>query len=345
MKRSPSSPHPGGGGGRGRRPALPPLPEHRDRPGHRVPAPAGETFGLFVFAGYQPATELLQGVADLDEQGYVLTDRGQKTSADGLYAAGDVCQKPLRQVVTAVGDGALAATELESTPRPPSRGPACAPRPPGGAPAGAQTSQGQGTEAGGLFPPEMAAQLQTVFSRMTASLVLELTLDSTPCPRSWRPICRPCAGTRTSSPSAPTVPPRTPPASGCAGPTAPGPAWPSTGCRGPRVHLLCPGPLQRRRPGPGPGRGHHGRHPGHPAAHRPPNPGLPVLHHVPRAGHRRPAAGGGQPHITAQAYDLNHFPALRDQYKVMSVPCLVVNHGQQVSFGKKSIAQLLDLLS
>ena len=42
--------------------------------------PAGETFGLFVFAGYQPATELLQGVADLDEQGYVLTDRGQKTS-------------------------------------------------------------------------------------------------------------------------------------------------------------------------------------------------------------------------------------------------------------------------
>ena len=76
--------------------------------------PAGETFGLFVFAGYQPATELLQGVADLDEQGYVLTDRGQKTSADGLYAAGDVCQKPLRQVVTAVGDGALAATELEA---------------------------------------------------------------------------------------------------------------------------------------------------------------------------------------------------------------------------------------
>ena len=75
--------------------------------------PAGETFGLFVFVGYEPATELLQGVADLDDQGYVLTDRGQRTSADGLYAAGDVCQKPLRQVVTAVGDGALAATELE----------------------------------------------------------------------------------------------------------------------------------------------------------------------------------------------------------------------------------------
>ena len=97
----------------GRRPPPAALPQHPDRPGHRVPPPAGETFGLFVFAGYEPATELLQGVADLDDQGYVLTDRGQRTSADGLYAAGDVCQKPLRQVVTAVGDGALAATELE----------------------------------------------------------------------------------------------------------------------------------------------------------------------------------------------------------------------------------------
>ena len=73
----------------------------------------GETFGVFVFAGYEPATELVQGLAELDEQGYILTDRSQKTTADGLYAAGDVCVKPLRQVVTAVGDGALAATELE----------------------------------------------------------------------------------------------------------------------------------------------------------------------------------------------------------------------------------------
>ena len=73
----------------------------------------GEAFGVFVFAGYEPATELVRGLADLNEQGYILTDRSQKTTADGLYAAGDVCVKPLRQVVTAVGDGALAATELE----------------------------------------------------------------------------------------------------------------------------------------------------------------------------------------------------------------------------------------
>ena len=73
----------------------------------------GDSFGVFVFAGYEPATGLVQGLAECDAQGYVVTDRSQKTTCEGLYAAGDVCIKPLRQVVTAVGDGALAATELE----------------------------------------------------------------------------------------------------------------------------------------------------------------------------------------------------------------------------------------
>ena len=49
------------------------------------------------------------------------------------------------------------------------------------------------------------------------------------------------------------------------------------------------------------------------------------------------------PQVTAQVYDLNHFPDLRDRYHVMSVPCLVIN-GETVSFGKKNIRQLLDLL-
>lgn len=49
--------------------------------------------------------------------------------------------------------------------------------------------------------------------------------------------------------------------------------------------------------------------------------------------------------ITAQVYDLNHFPDLREKYQVMSVPCLVVNDGEQVSFGKKNIRQLLELLA
>jgi len=48
--------------------------------------------------------------------------------------------------------------------------------------------------------------------------------------------------------------------------------------------------------------------------------------------------------VTAQVYDLNHFPAIRDKYSVMSVPCLVVGDGDVVSFGKKNIRQLLELL-
>ena len=75
--------------------------------------PDGETFGVFVFAGYEPATEIVRELAELNEQGYILTDRSQKTTAEGLYAAGDVCVKPLRQVVTAVSDGAVAVHYAE----------------------------------------------------------------------------------------------------------------------------------------------------------------------------------------------------------------------------------------
>jgi len=50
------------------------------------------------------------------------------------------------------------------------------------------------------------------------------------------------------------------------------------------------------------------------------------------------------PQITAQVYDLNHFPDIKDQYNVMSVPCLVINDGEKISFGKKNAAQVLELL-
>ncbi|WP_165173279.1 FAD-dependent oxidoreductase, partial [Adlercreutzia sp. ZJ242] len=76
-------------------------------------ASAGDTFGVFVLAGYKPATALLEGVAEVDAVGYAVVDAHQQTTAAGLYAAGDVCAKSLRQVVTATGEGALAATELE----------------------------------------------------------------------------------------------------------------------------------------------------------------------------------------------------------------------------------------
>lgn len=73
----------------------------------------GDFYGVFVFVGYAPENSLLQGKVDLNPQGYVITDRDQKTNIDGVYAAGDICVKNLRQVVTAVSDGAVAATSLE----------------------------------------------------------------------------------------------------------------------------------------------------------------------------------------------------------------------------------------
>lgn len=72
-----------------------------------------ETFGIFVFAGYEPATQLFKDQVSCNEYGNLITDMKQKTSLDGVYGAGDVCVKDLRQVVTAVSDGATAATSLE----------------------------------------------------------------------------------------------------------------------------------------------------------------------------------------------------------------------------------------
>ena len=76
-------------------------------------APEKDTFGTFVFAGYVPNTSLIKGKVDLDSQGYVITDENKSTNIDGVFAAGDLCVKNLRQVVTATSDGAIAATSAE----------------------------------------------------------------------------------------------------------------------------------------------------------------------------------------------------------------------------------------
>jgi thioredoxin reductase (NADPH) len=65
--------------------------------------------GLFVSIGRKPATELFEGVLELDANGYVSADETTRTSIEGVFVAGDVRAKALRQVVTAVSDGATAA--------------------------------------------------------------------------------------------------------------------------------------------------------------------------------------------------------------------------------------------
>ena len=137
-----------------------------------------ENFGVFVFAGYAPATEAVKGIVELNEQGYILTDSSQKTSAEGVYAAGDVCIKPLRQVVTATSDGALAATELEKYVaevhhRTGLRAEALAPKKD-------NPSMQESGDDDELFTMQMRQQLDTVFTRMERPLLLKLSLDNRP---------------------------------------------------------------------------------------------------------------------------------------------------------------------
>ncbi|MCC6103217.1 MAG: thioredoxin-disulfide reductase [Olegusella sp.] len=70
------------------------------------------SFGVFVFVGRVPATDLVKNFVKLDERGYVITNDRMETNVAGLFAAGDVRQKPLRQIVTATADGACAANSV-----------------------------------------------------------------------------------------------------------------------------------------------------------------------------------------------------------------------------------------
>lgn len=69
--------------------------------------------GVFVSIGRKPATEFLNGALDLDEGGYIVADESTKTNVEGVYAVGDVRTKALRQIVTAVADGAVAVHYAE----------------------------------------------------------------------------------------------------------------------------------------------------------------------------------------------------------------------------------------
>lgn len=70
--------------------------------------------GCFVFVGYDPITELFDGKINMDKSRYIITDEDMRTNIPGVFAAGDVRQKSLRQVITAAADGAIASTIAEA---------------------------------------------------------------------------------------------------------------------------------------------------------------------------------------------------------------------------------------
>lgn len=312
--------------------------------------PEGDTFGVFVFAGYAPATELVRGLADVNEQGYILTDRSQRTSAEGLYAAGDVCVKPLRQVVTAVGDGALAATELEryaaemqqKTGLHPKQPKASAPSP---APAAANAAP---KSEAGLFSADVLAQLQTVFGKMAQPLRLRLYLDQRPVSAELRGYMEELSKLTdkltveiaSDAGSVSDLP--------CVQVCRSDGSWTGLAFHGvPGGHEFTSFILGIYNAA-GPGQALDSAAAAAITALTGPidmkilvSLSCTMCPELVTAAQRIAAT---HPQVTAQVYDINHFPALREQYKVMSVPCLIINDSQ-VSFGKKNINQLLELLS
>ncbi len=307
-------------------------------------AKENDTFGVFVFAGYMPSTDLVKGIADLDPQGYILTDRSQKTSVDGLYAAGDVCVKPLRQVVTAVGDGALAATELERYAQELQRKTGVIPKKPEPVKPSEPEPKAP-VNSGSLFDAGMIQQMQVVFGRMQNALVLKLFLDDKPVSTELKGYMNEVAKltdkltVEIADESAEDTP-----------------------C----VKIF-------RTDGTWTGLAFHGVPGGHEftsfilGLYNVSGTGQPIDDEL-----RNRAKAIEKPvdirimvslsctmcpelvtacqriaslndNVSAQVYDINHFPNWKEKYNVMSVPCMVINDGKP-AFGKKSIAQILDII-
>lgn len=351
----------------------------------------GGTFGVFVFAGYVPATNLVRGVVELDDYGYVVTHGYLETSVPGVYAAGDLRAKNLRQVVTATADGAIAAVELEryakrmseKTGLIPQRPTSCvyeqstaktdaaslADTTPAPAPVKRSTDAAAAANAvrkpGELFSDTTKQQLNVVFNRMSRPVTLALELDDTPLSTELRGFIDALvalSGGKLKS-------------------TVDDGEYEKddTG----RAVFDIDSVLPAARPcvrmvvdGEPTGLAFHGVPSGHEfnsfvlGLYNVAGPGQPLGDDLieraksiasplsimilvsltctmcPETVLASQRIASLNPAVRAEAYDVAHFPELRDHYGAMSVPCIVINRGgeQTVEFGKKSIPQMLDLI-
>lgn len=351
----------------------------------------GGTFGVFVFAGYVPATNLVRGVVELDDYGYVVTHGYLETSVPGVYAAGDLRAKNLRQVVTATADGAIAAVELEryakrmseKTGLTPQRPVSCAyeqstaktdaaslaDTTPAPAPVKRSTDAAAAANAvrkpGELFSDATRQQLNVVFGRMSRPVTLALELDDTPLSTELRGFIDALvalSGGKLKS-------------------TVDDGEYEKddTG----RAVFDVDSVLPAARPcvrmvvdGEPTGLAFHGVPSGHEfnsfvlGLYNAAGPGQPLGDDLieraksiasplnimilvsltctmcPETVLASQRLASLNPAVRAEAYDVSHFPELKDQYGAMSVPCIVINRGgeQTVEFGKKSIPQMLELV-
>ncbi|MDB1162346.1 FAD-dependent oxidoreductase [Bifidobacterium catenulatum] len=352
----------------------------------------GGTFGVFVFAGYVPATDLVRGVVELDDYGYVVTHGYLETSVPGVYAAGDLRAKNLRQVVTATADGAIAAVELERYAKRMSEKTGLMPQRPASyvyeqstaktnaasldatapAPAPAKRSADAGAAANAvkksseLFSDATRQQLNVVFSRMSRPVTLALELDDTSLstePRGFIDALVALSGGKLKSTVVDGEYKKD-----------------DTG----RAVFDVDSVLPAARPcvrmvvdGEPTGLAFHGVPSGHEfnsfvlGLYNVAGPGQPLGDDLidrsrsitdpldimvlvsltctmcPETVLASQRIASLNPAVRAEAYDVAHFPELRDHYGAMSVPCIVITRAdgtQQVEFGKKSIPQMLELV-
>lgn len=352
----------------------------------------GGTFGVFVFAGYVPATDLVRGVVELDDYGYVVTHGYLETSVPGVYAAGDLRAKNLRQVVTATADGAIAAVELEryakrmseKTGLTPQRPVSCVyeqsttktdaasldataptPTPAPATKRNADAAANAVRKPGELFSDATRQQLNVVFGRMSRPVTLALELDDTPLSTELRGFIDALvalSGGKLKS-------------------TVDDGEYEKddTG----RAVFDVDSVLPAARPcvrmvvdGEPTGLAFHGVPSGHEfnsfvlGLYNVAGPGQPLGDDLieraksiasplsimilvsltctmcPETVLASQRLASLNPAVRAEAYDVSHFPELKDQYGAMSVPCIVINRDgeQTVEFGKKSIPQMLDLI-
>ena len=351
----------------------------------------GGTFGVFVFAGYVPATNLVRGVVELDDYGYVVTHGYLETSVPGVYAAGDLRAKNLRQVVTATADGAIAAVELERYAKRMSEKTGLIPQRPTScvyeqstaktkaasvvgttpAPAPAKRSADAAAAAnavrkpGELFSDATRQQLNVVFGRMSRPVTLALDLDDTPLSTELRGFIDALVALSGGKLKSTVVDGEY--------------KKDDTG----RAVFDVDSVLPAARPcvrmvvdGKPTGLAFHGVPSGHEfnsfvlGLYNVAGPGQPLDDDLierarsitdpldimilvsltctmcPETVLASQRIASLNPAVRVEAYDVAHFPELRDHYGAMSVPCIVINRGgeQTVEFGKKSIPQMLDLI-
>lgn len=310
----------------------------------------GDNFGVFVFAGYAPATDFLNGIVELNDKGYILTDSEQKTNIKGVYAAGDVCIKSLRQVVTATGDGAIAATELEKYVATVQRRTGISAKQPIAKEYKAEereTPTIKNEDSTELFSTEMKTQLRSVFNKIQRNAVLKLYLDDRLVSAELEGYMRTLASLsdkltveiaqkNASSEIAPCV-------------------------------KIC---LDDGRET---GLAFHGVPGGHEftsfvlGIYNAMGPGQAIDEETKKSieAIKQPTdikvlvslsctmcpdtvvaaqhIAAKNPNVTAEIFDVQHFADIKNRYNVMSVPCIVINDSK-VSFGKKNIRQILELV-